>query len=81
MPEVLTNPEPAVFNMKGFCLYVGISQSTGWRLVNTYAVPHERPTPKTVRISKADADDFRAKRRVTNHQEHLRVKKGLENKK
>jgi hypothetical protein len=56
--------QPAVFNLKGFCTYVGISTVTGWRLVNNFEVEHERPTPKTIRISKLAADKFRQERTI-----------------
>jgi len=55
----------AVLNVKEFCAYVGVSTTSAWRLLNAYAVPHTRPTPKSVRILKADADTFLAARRVT----------------
>lgn len=56
---------PAVFSLPEFCTFVGISTRTGWRLVNTYAVPHTRPSKGVVRILKTDADTFLAARRVT----------------
>ena len=67
---------PAVLNMAQFCQYIGVSPATGWRMVGLYQVPHTKPTPKSVRILKTDADAFLAARRVTCAQDARRLTDG-----
>lgn len=57
---------PATLNMAQFCEYIGVGLTTGWQLVDTYKVPHTRPTARTVRILKTDADAWLATRRICN---------------
>jgi len=58
----------AVLTVKEFAAYIGVSPTTGWRVLGTYRVPHVRPAHPggAIRVLKTDADAYLAARRVTS---------------